>query len=174
MENCFECGNPATENHLVIPKSMGGTKTVPLCSSCHMKIHGLDNTRRAESHVENTKRGLHVKKDLIEKQGYFISKTTGRRVEKLGNPSFDEEKRWLGNRKSAQVRAERTMTNPSFVEAYKIAKLLRDKDMKNEMIADKLNEMGLRTSRGFLFIPASIPQLIRQGNKYFKQSSKGL
>jgi 5-methylcytosine-specific restriction endonuclease McrA len=58
MEKCFECGNSATENHHVIPKSLGGTKTVPLCSSCHMKVHGLDGTRRAESHVENTKRGL--------------------------------------------------------------------------------------------------------------------
>lgn len=58
MEECFECGNPATENHHVIPKSLGGSKTVPLCSVCHMKVHGLDKTRRAENHIENTKRGL--------------------------------------------------------------------------------------------------------------------
>jgi len=58
MKECFECGNPATENHHVIPKSLGGTKTVPLCSLCHMKVHGLDKTRRAENHIENTKRGL--------------------------------------------------------------------------------------------------------------------
>lgn len=58
MEKCFECENPATENHHVIPKSLGGTKTVPLCSLCHMKVHGLDKTRRAENHIESTKRGF--------------------------------------------------------------------------------------------------------------------
>lgn len=58
MEKCFECGNPATENHHVIPKVLGGTKTVPLCTKCHMKVHGLAETRRADNHSENTKKGL--------------------------------------------------------------------------------------------------------------------
>jgi hypothetical protein len=57
-KKCFECGNPATENHHVIPQSMGGTKTVPLCSKCHMKVHNLENSRRADGNIELTNRGL--------------------------------------------------------------------------------------------------------------------
>lgn len=58
MENCFECGEIATEQHHVIPKVLGGKKTVPLCTACHMKVHGLDGTKRADNHLENIKRGL--------------------------------------------------------------------------------------------------------------------
>lgn len=38
---CFECGLPATENHHVVPRSKGGTKTIPLCAECHGKVHGV-------------------------------------------------------------------------------------------------------------------------------------
>jgi hypothetical protein len=37
---CFECGRPASEWHHVVPRSEGGTKTVPLCGECHGKAHG--------------------------------------------------------------------------------------------------------------------------------------
>lgn len=37
---CFECGKPATHAHHVVPKSKGGTRTIPLCLECHSKIHG--------------------------------------------------------------------------------------------------------------------------------------
>jgi len=42
MAICFECGSPANHNHHVIPKQLGGTKTVPLCNFCHPKAHGKD------------------------------------------------------------------------------------------------------------------------------------
>jgi hypothetical protein len=47
MEPCFECGKPAGHRHHVIPKSLGGTKTVPLCVECHGKVHGKDMVRMA-------------------------------------------------------------------------------------------------------------------------------
>jgi hypothetical protein len=37
---CFECGLPAECEHHVVPRSIGGTKTVALCEVCHGKIHG--------------------------------------------------------------------------------------------------------------------------------------
>lgn len=37
---CFECGAPAGEQHHVVPRSRGGTRTVPLCSPCHGRAHG--------------------------------------------------------------------------------------------------------------------------------------
>jgi len=39
---CFECDAPAQCDHHVIPKSLGGTKTVPLCRPCHSKVHSQD------------------------------------------------------------------------------------------------------------------------------------
>ena len=41
-DKCFECDEPAQCNHHIIPKSLGGTKTIPLCLSCHSKVHGKD------------------------------------------------------------------------------------------------------------------------------------
>lgn len=41
---CFECDQKAVINHHVIPEELGGTKTVPLCSDCHGKVHDKDLT----------------------------------------------------------------------------------------------------------------------------------
>jgi hypothetical protein len=43
---CFECGKPAKHAHHVVPKSFGGTRTVPLCMICHSKVHQVDLTLR--------------------------------------------------------------------------------------------------------------------------------
>ncbi len=42
---CFECETDAEEihHHHVVPQSRGGTKTVPLCHSCHAAAHGVDS-----------------------------------------------------------------------------------------------------------------------------------
>ena len=40
MHKCFECGSTQNiHNHHVIPKSKGGTRTLPLCSNCHSILH---------------------------------------------------------------------------------------------------------------------------------------
>ena len=39
MKNCFECGDLAIHNHHVVPRSLGGKKTIPLCANCHSKAH---------------------------------------------------------------------------------------------------------------------------------------
>jgi len=44
--NCFECGGPHECDHHVIPQSLGGTKTVPLCERCHNMVHNKDGKRR--------------------------------------------------------------------------------------------------------------------------------
>lgn len=38
---CFECGGPVEHHHHVVPKSMGGTRTVPLCEKHHGMLHGV-------------------------------------------------------------------------------------------------------------------------------------
>ena len=44
MRECFECGATAdhNHNHHVVPKSKGGTQTVPLCEKCHGLVHDKD------------------------------------------------------------------------------------------------------------------------------------
>ena len=44
MRPCFECEAPTDHDHHVVPRSLGGTKTVPLCHACHAKAHGLKGT----------------------------------------------------------------------------------------------------------------------------------
>lgn len=39
---CFECNRKANHAHHIIPKSLGGERTIPLCEKCHGKIHSLD------------------------------------------------------------------------------------------------------------------------------------
>jgi hypothetical protein len=39
VNECFECGSPADCRHHVVPRSRGGTATVPLCFRCHDKAH---------------------------------------------------------------------------------------------------------------------------------------
>jgi hypothetical protein len=55
----FECGNPATEHHHVVPQSRGGTKTVPLCGACHGLAH---NIRRPADMSALTREGLAVRR----------------------------------------------------------------------------------------------------------------
>ena len=44
MKECFECGaTKDIQDHHVVPRLRGGTKTVPLCYSCHCKAHGRDS-----------------------------------------------------------------------------------------------------------------------------------
>lgn len=40
---CFECDSTENiHNHHIIPKILGGTKTIPLCVLCHGKVHDKD------------------------------------------------------------------------------------------------------------------------------------
>lgn len=53
MKKCFECGEKAYEEHHVIPVSRGGTKTISLCTLCHMKVHDIwsEKTRKDSAKV---------------------------------------------------------------------------------------------------------------------------
>jgi hypothetical protein len=54
INKCFECASDDfCVYHHVVPKSLGGTKTVPLCPICNAKVHSIksinisDLTKRA-------------------------------------------------------------------------------------------------------------------------------
>lgn len=57
LMDCFECGEPATEQHHVVPRVLGGTKTVPLCGRCHAIVHGLNAEKRTQ-HSILTREGI--------------------------------------------------------------------------------------------------------------------
>ena len=57
MKKCFECETTEDlQEHHVVPRSRGGTKTVTLCYECHMKAHGRNGNGINHSHL--TKEGL--------------------------------------------------------------------------------------------------------------------
>jgi hypothetical protein len=61
---CFECGQPASHRHHVVPRSRGGTQTVPLCEPCHGKAH--DRVMRTSA---LTSHALQKKKPRGERTG---------------------------------------------------------------------------------------------------------
>ena len=74
---CFECGKPAKCNHHVIPKSLGGKRTVPLCLKCH----GLVHDRNFMRHKELQKKGI----EAAKKAGKYTGRT-GRKSGTLKYP----------------------------------------------------------------------------------------
>lgn len=65
MDLCFECNATADHMHHVVPLVLGGTRTIPLCESCHGKVHSREMT----GHRRLTKAALAVKKGKGERVG---------------------------------------------------------------------------------------------------------
>lgn len=65
---CFECeSDKEIQQHHVIPKSLGGIKTIPLCLSCHNIVH--KGIGRLDSHsklVSKGSREAHLKSKKIK------------------------------------------------------------------------------------------------------------
>ncbi len=63
MKRCFECEKTEDQiemhDHHVVPKSRGGTKTIPLCYACHAVVHD----KKAVSIKELTKAALKKKRE---------------------------------------------------------------------------------------------------------------
>ena len=67
---CFECGSTSgIHYHHIIPQSLGGNKTIPLCSVCHSKVHD----RKFTNFSELVKRGIADRK----KQGFSHGRPKG-------------------------------------------------------------------------------------------------
>lgn len=68
MSKCFNCGAVGpVHNHHVVPRSLGGISTVPLCPECHGKAHGREQGFRDTGAL--TRAALGVKRDRGERTG---------------------------------------------------------------------------------------------------------
>ena len=63
---CFECSAPAEVEHHVVPRSRGGTMTIPLCGRCHGRAH---HTNRNMATSEITRAALQAKRRRGERAG---------------------------------------------------------------------------------------------------------
>ena len=71
---CFECGSPADCNHHVVPKILGGKKTVPLCSKCHGLIHDRNFVKHKRLRDIGIAKAKAAGKYTGRKQGTFKAK----------------------------------------------------------------------------------------------------
>jgi hypothetical protein len=96
LDRCFECGTIGdVEFHHVVPKSKGGTQMIPLCLTCHSKVHGehmlkirkLANDSRNKMIKEKKEKG--IPHNLGRKEGYretmdtFINKPKNKEIIEL-------------------------------------------------------------------------------------------
>ena len=73
IKSCFECSSVGKiHNHHVVPRVLGGTKTIPLCETCHGKVHGRDMT----NHRQLIRAGLVVARQNGSKLGRPVGSTT--------------------------------------------------------------------------------------------------
>ena len=67
---CFECNSTSgIHYHHIIPQSLGGNKTIPLCNVCHSKVHD----RKFTNFSELVKKGIQDRK----KQGFSHGRPKG-------------------------------------------------------------------------------------------------
>jgi hypothetical protein len=129
-------------NHHVVPKIKGGTKTVPLCLSCHGKVHGVNFL----NHKELTKRGLAEAK----KRGI-----------KLGNPQNLTYEHKL---KGAEVIKRKKEENENWNSAKEFIREIMSNEFTYTLneIANELNDGGYKTRGGKMFHPTTVRRLIKE------------
>jgi hypothetical protein len=138
---CFECGSDSDiHHHHVVPKSLGGTKTIPLCIDCHGKIHNLN----FRNHGVLTKKGLDEAK---------------RRGVKLGSPQNLTQK---SRNKGVLTIKKNSMENENWVLAKKFIYdyILKNQNYSLTELSNQLNSNGFKTRKGCLFSPSIVLRLI--------------
>ena len=127
IPKCFECNN--TNNivyHHIVPQSLDGKNTIPLCQLCHDKVHQLSNPRN-------------ISISQLTKQGMQRAKQRG---VKLGNPN------WNNALKKAHTTV-RQNRNDFLTEIRPFIRKLRNEGHTWKSICNKLNELGIIFTRLF-------------------------
>jgi DNA invertase Pin-like site-specific DNA recombinase len=95
-------------------------------------------------------------KSQIEKQGTYTTKD-GKEISSLGTPENLTEK---SRQRSIIVRRAKAISHPNNVRAYAVASRLRSQGEGFKTIADHLNSNSFQTSRGGIWYPTSVSNLI--------------
>ena len=142
MKRCFECETTEDlQEHHVVPRSKGGTKTITLCYQCHMKVHGRDG--KSANHKRLTKEGLKKAKE---------------RGVQLGNP------RWKDSKEARRKGAMQT-ANDYALSIAPIVEPLYKRLRSYRAVARTLNEQGIRGRRGGKFGSQTISNVIKRIQK---------
>lgn len=173
---CFECGAPATERHHIVPASLGGTKTVPLCGICHAKIHDVDGKRRTRI-AELTKAALDAKKARGET--WVRNLDTRAAVAASAQASKAAREKWLKESEVSKYVLARWMEGLTFTD------ILHDLERLYEISPDVYcSRTGGRVSKGTLskmisfykewkkdYIPQTTPKTTKE--EWLKESEVG-
>lgn len=153
MNKCFEC--EATEDlqeHHVVPKSKGGTKTVTLCYECHMKAHGRSG--KGLNHKNLTKEGLAKAKARGVKLGTHAQSPDGRKI-------VLEALRAKGQKSYEAI-------------APYVRQAIADGCNSNRTIATWLNEHGITTSKGKTFQQGQVSRIRKRMREEAKRKMEEL
>lgn len=96
-------------------------------------------------------------KDNINRDGFHITKE-GKRITSLGSPqNLSDEAR----ERSKRTRKAKAISDKNNVRAYAMASRMRETSCSYKSIADALNKGGFKTSRGNVFYPIQVSNLIK-------------
>jgi hypothetical protein len=134
---CWECeiqGVPL-HNHHPVPKSRGGTKTIPLCELCHSKAHHRENNMATSA---------------LTKEGLKRAKAKG---VQLGNPKWGDAlpTAWSNNKQNADDFA---LSMEPIIKGITDAGATTYQD-----IANALNARGIKTRSkkpGAIWYPSTV------------------
>ena len=142
---CWECETEGdVEYHHPVPRSRGGTKTIPLCCRCHSKAH---HTReRNVSHSNLVNEGLERAKQRGVKFG-------NPRVHSTAHPKAREASRLKGQRTK----------NKYLPVIKKIQEELLNSNVEPtlKLIVDKMNQLGIRGVRGGLISTTFVWRMLK-------------
>ena len=131
---CFECGDVATENHHVIPRSLGGTKTVPLCATCHGRVH--DGLKRRDGHARLVRDALAAYKARGGKLGASLPECR----------NLTQAARVDGAHRAGEVHAAKAQE--AYTDLLPTVAAYRDDGLSLRAIASRLNADGQTTRTG--------------------------
>lgn len=141
-----DCETEHIHNHHVVPRSRGGTRTVPLCEPCHSKAHHRKKNMNTSTLVKEAY--LRRKKEVGSKP--------------WGNPNIHKNCSPLGQ---AVMKANALKFNTRIQGICDELKTLGYCTL--QQLSDKLSELGIKTRRGSEFRPSSLHHVLnyREGKE---------
>jgi len=143
LDVCFECNHSAAgevQLHHVVPRSLGGSSVIPLCSICHGKVHGRERTSQINI-SELTKAGLAAAKA----RGVVLGNSQWWNSQKRATAAYLETLRPLWREQLEEVRKVKATGVVTF-----------------SGIARCLNARGVRTSRGCAWTTTAVIRLLNK------------